>query len=145
MEVLKRLKEENPTASWALWSATFPEDGCVEEDLTELFEFIRDRKEMLRPSVALLSLNPSTQMPGSFGNFHSTDPKHRNDQLSDIVVENSLQGAYMTDLVERVGSDSRDIELTSDDVQQFLKQLELLGQYSYHIICFSWNPLFPTL
>ncbi|WP_139169233.1 hypothetical protein [Natronobacterium texcoconense] len=143
-QTLQRLKEGYPTASWALWSPTFPEDGCIEEDPEELFEFVRNRKEQVRPSIVLLSLNPSTHMPASFENFHSTDPTHRNDQFRDIVVDSGLEGAYMTDLVERVGADSQEIEPTPDDVQHFLEQLELLDQDHYHVICFL-EPVYQEL
>jgi hypothetical protein len=41
VSTLEELKDEYPTSSWALWSPDFPNDGCVEEDAAELFEYIK--------------------------------------------------------------------------------------------------------
>lgn len=134
---LRTLKDEYPTSSWALWSPEFPDDGCAEEDSTALYEFITRNRDRLRPSVVLLSLNPSTELPEDYRNFHSTDPKHRNDQFRDLVEEAGLEGAYMTDLVERViDHESENVEPTPADVDTLLEQLELLDRERYHIICF---------
>lgn len=141
---LQRLKDGVPTASWALWSPEFPEAGCVEEEPDELVTYIHGRREELRPSVVLLSLNPSTHMPSNYANFHSTEPKHRNAQFRELIEESGLDGAFMTDLVERVGADSREIEPTADDVENLLEQLELLGQDRYYLICFL-EPVYETL
>ena len=54
----------------------------------------------------------------------------------DYVVAADLEGAYMTDLVERVHPDSNSIDVRQDDVQNFLSQLEYLDQSRYYIICF---------
>ena len=145
VSTLKTLKEEYPTSSWALWSSDFPKDGCIEEDSTEFYEFVKRNRDQLRPSIVLLSLNPSTQLPSDYQNFHSTDPKHRNDQFRDLVEDADLEGAYMTDLVERVvEADSGNVDPTPDDVEHFLRQLDLLDQESYHILCFP-EKVFQTL
>lgn len=142
---LKTLRNNHPTSSWALWSPTFPEDGCVEENPTELYEYIQQHRNQLRPSVVLLSLNPSTSMPSNFRNFHSTKPTHRNDQFRDLVEDGGLTGAYMTDLVEEtVEGNSGQVEPTADDVDNLFKQLEILGREEYHIVCFLQS-VFNTL
>ncbi|MFC7177903.1 hypothetical protein [Halosegnis marinus] len=141
---LERLKHEYPTASWALWSSSFPDDGCVEEDPTRLGDYISERRESLRPAIVLLSLNPSTHLPSDFQNFHSTNPKHQNDQFRDYVVNAGLEGAYMTDLVERVNPDSNAVEVKDEDIDTFLDQLELLGEDHYYVICFL-NDVFVAL
>lgn len=133
---LEALKNQYPTSSWALWSPEFPDDGCVEEDSEQLFDFISQQRDSLRPSIVLLSLNPSTHLPSDFQNFHSTDAQHRNDQFRDYVVEAGLEGAYMTDLVERVNPDSNSVEVREEDVQNCLNQLEMLDQDRYYVICF---------
>ncbi len=145
VSTLETLKDEYPTSSWALWSPEFPNDGCVEEDAAELFEFIKRNQDSLRPSVVLLSLNPSTELPSDYQNFHSTEPKHRNDQFRDHVEETGLEGAYMADLVERVvDSDSRNVDPTADDVENLLDQLDLLNQETYYVLCFH-EKVFQTL
>ena len=139
MEVgtLATLKDEYPTSSWALWSSKFPDEGCIEEDPAAFYDFIKRNREQLRPSIVLLSLNPSTKLPSDYQNFHSTEPKHRNDQFRDLVEEADLDGGYMTDLVERiVDADSGNVDPTPDDVENFLGQLNILDQGSYHIFCF---------
>jgi len=137
VSTLEELKDEYPTSSWALWSPDFPNDGCVEEDAAELFEYIKNNRTRLRPSVVLLSLNPSTKLPSDYLKFHSTEPKHRNDQFRDHVEEAGLEGAYMTDLVERVvDADSGNVDPTADDVENLLDQLELFEQETYYVLCF---------
>ena len=145
VSTLETLKDEYPTSSWALWSSDFPGAGCVEENPAEFYEFIKRNRDRLRPSIVLLSLNPSTQLPSDYQNFHSTDPKHRNDQFRDLVEEAGLEGAYMTDLVERVvDADSGNVDPIPDDVEHFLRQLNLLGQETYHVLCFH-EKVFQTL
>ena len=137
VSTLERLKDEYPTSSWALWSSDFPEDGCVEEDPEQFYEFIKRNRDQLRPSIVLLSLNPSTQLPSNYQNFHSTDPKHRNDHFRNLIEEAGLEGAYMTDLVERiVDANSGNVDPTPEDVENLFRQLDLLDQKSYHIFCF---------
>jgi len=145
VSTLEALKDEYPTSSWALWSPEFPNDNCIEEDAAELFEFIKNNRDRLRPSVVLLSLNPSTKLPSDYQNFHSTEPIHRNDQFRDHVEEAGLEGAYMTDLVERiVDADSRNVDPTVNDVENLLDQLDLLDQETYYILCFH-EKVFQTL
>ena len=145
VSTLKTLKDEYPTSSWALWSSEFPDHGCVEEDPAKFFEFISDNRDRLRPSIVLLSLNPSTKLPSDYQNFHSTEPKHRNDQFRDHVEASELEGAYMTDLVERiVDSDSGNVSPTADDVENLFDQLDLLDQDTYYVICFH-EKVFQTL
>jgi hypothetical protein len=145
VSTLEVLKDEYPTSSWALWSSDFPEDGCLEEDPAEFYEFVKRNRDQLRPSIVLLSLNPSTQLPSDYQNFHWTDPKHRNDQFRDLVEDADLEGAYMTDLVERVvDADSGNVDPTEDDVENLFRQLTLLDQETYYILCFH-EKVFQTL
>jgi len=137
VNTVETLKDEFPTSSWALWSSDYPDDGCIEENPVEFFEFVKQHRKQLRPSIVLLSLNPSTELPSDYQNFHSTEPKHRNDQFQELVEDADLEGAYMTDLVERiVDPDSGNVDPNSDDVENLLRQLDLLGQQAYHILCF---------
>lgn len=137
VSTLGTLKDDYPTSSWALWSSEFPEEGCIEENPAALYEFIKDNREQLRPSTVLLSLNPSTELPAEYQNFHSTDSNHRNDQFRDLVEEAGLEGAYMTDLVERiVDADSSNVDPTPDDVENLFEQLDFIGQESYYVLCF---------
>jgi hypothetical protein len=48
-------------------------------------------------AIVLLSLNPYTELPSNYQNFHSTEPKHRNDQFRDFVEEVYVQGSYSPD------------------------------------------------
>ena len=145
IRTLETLKDCYPTSSWALWSSKFPEEGCSEEDPAELFEFIKSNRDQLRPSIILLSLNPSTELPSNYQNFHSTAPKHRNGQFRDLVENAGLEGAYMTDLVERIVEyNSAKVEPTSGDVNNLLEQLEILDQENYYLICFH-EKVFQTL
>lgn len=136
-QTLTKLKDRYPTSSWAIWSQDFPHEGCLEDNPAEFYEFIKQKRSRLRPSIVLLSLNPSTKLPRDYQNFHSTDPTHRNDQFRDLVEEAGLEGAYMTDLVERViDSNSANVDPTPEDVENLLEQLEILDQEKYYLICF---------
>lgn len=136
-ETLQHLREEFPTSSWALWSEWFPKEDCIEEDPAKLFEFIVNRQQNLRPSIVLLSLNPSSHPPSDYRNFHSTDPSHQNDQFRHLVEAAGLEGAYMTDLVEHeVTPDSGTVNPQASDVINLLEQLDRLDQDRYHILCF---------
>lgn len=135
--VLETLRDEYPTSSWAIWSSSFPDPGCVEEDPSALYELIRRNRDRLRPSIVLLSLNPSTELPSNYQNFHSTAPKHRNDQFRDLVEDAGLEGAYMTDLVERtVSADSGVVSPNDADIENLFEQLVLLDREYYYLICF---------
>ncbi len=137
VNTLEILREEYPTSSWALWSSEYPDDGCIEENPAEFYEFVKQHRNQLRPSIVLLSLNPSSQLPSDYQNFHSTDPKHHNDQFQELVEDAELEGAYMTDLVERiVDPDSGNVDPKSDDVENFIRQLNLLSRETYHVFCF---------
>lgn len=142
---LATLKDKYPTSSWALWSADFPDEGCIEEDPADFFEFIKRNRERLRPSIVLLSLNPSTELPTNYQNFHSTNPKHSNAQFQHLVEKAGLDGAYMADLVERVvDADSGNVDPTTEDVENLLSQLNLLDKETYHVLCFH-GKVFQTL
>lgn len=142
---LETLKNQYPTSSWALWSPDYPEEGCAENNPSEFFDLIKRNRDELRPSVVLLSLNPSTKLPSNYLNFHSTKPKHRNDQFRDLIEEAGLEGAYMTDLVERtVDPDSGNVSPTDGDVNNLISQLEHLDEDSYQILCFH-EKVFKTL
>ena len=142
---LETLKHEYPTSSWALWSSDYPEDGCIEETPVEFYDFIKRTRAQLRPSIVSLSLNPSTQLPSDYQNFHATEPKHRNDQFRDLVEDADLEKAYMTDLVERiVDANSGNVDPTPADVENLFEQLDLLDQETYHILCFH-EEVFKTL
>lgn len=54
------LTDTYPTASWALWSDDFPNNGCVEEDPTAVRDFLAasEQRARMNPSVVFVGLNP---------------------------------------------------------------------------------------
>lgn len=109
----------------------------MEEEPSQLFDYILSRRDEMRPSIVLLSLNPSTDMPSDFRNFHSTRTNHRNDQFRDVVEASGLTGAFMADLVEdTVDGSATNVTATEDDIENFFHMLDLLNQDEYHIFCF---------
>lgn len=142
--VLERLRDSYGSASWALWSETFPNDGCIEEDPEALDRFIQDRRDALTPEVVLLSLNPSGEFPVGFTNFHSTDTQHYDRRLKEFIQDEELErltGAYMTDLVmDEVTPTSDKIRPTPSHIARFREQLDLLNQPSYDVLCFHKKP-----
>lgn len=138
---LDQLRKGFATSSWALWSDRYPKRGCIEEDSTELIDYIEERTESLRPEVVFLGLNPSTEAlseaPETYSNFHSPSLAHRDSDLRIIVEETGLEGSYMTDISEKATPDSSEIDATSIDTEQLMEQLEWLDQEHYHLICFG--------
>lgn len=140
-ETLERTKTEFVGSSWALWSDRFPNEGCLEENSERLAKFIEARRQHLSPDVVFLSLNPSGEVPRGFSNFHSPKAKHYDDRLKSFVQDNgleSLQGAYMTDLVpEIVDPNSGNVDPSNADVEQFLAELDAFDEPTHHVICLT--------
>lgn len=138
---LDALRTRFEGSSWAIWSEEFPRTDCPESDPERWTEFVQSHREELTPNVVFLSLNPSSEQPGNFRNFHSPKRKHYDDRLKTFIQEDRLEalhGGYMTDLVmDEVDSDSNQITPEAADVERFLDQLEFLGADQYHVISFS--------
>lgn len=140
-DTLATIRSEFQGTSWALWSDRFPKDGCIEEDVEQLSEFIRTNQKQLDGSVVLLSLNPSAEKPASYQNFHSPDSKHYDSRLKRFIQDNGLDnivGAFMTDIVpDDVTPNSGEVTPAEADIDRFLAQLGVLGKVEYDVICFS--------
>ena len=133
LDVLRWLRVEFATASWAFWSVDYPRRGCIEEDPARLVEFIEARAHRLKPWVVLLDLKGQRPRPDDFGNFHSTSARDHDFALRIFVEEAGLDGAFMTTLsapavIEAGGAPSADY---------LLRQLDLLYEDHYHVICFG--------
>jgi hypothetical protein len=136
-----------PSASWALWSGEFPGANCLESrsnlesDPKRIYSFVRQNARRLKPGVVFLGLNRSSGRPlPPFRNFHGMH--HRGDKTLHRYVQDEgltgLQGAFMTDVSEKCTlPDSHRVKLTPNDVREFAKQLQILAQPSYKIICFG--------
>lgn len=138
---LAQLRNEYPGSSWALWSEDFPEDGCIEENTEDLVEFIESNAHRLRPEIVFVSLNPSSELPTDYSNFHSTSWKHYDERIKEFVQENDLEtllGGYMTDIVPDVADpNSGNVTPGTVDIERLDQQLSMLGESRYHIICFT--------
>lgn len=78
-----------------------------------------------------------------YSNFHAPTRKHYDYRLKEFIQDGRLerlQGAYMTDLVDEVGPDSKNVEVSDDDAAVLLKQLRLLGKSKFHVVCFGNKP-----
>ncbi|WP_436909046.1 hypothetical protein [Halosimplex marinum] len=143
-----RLRTRYPGSSWALWSDSFPEVGCLEEDSDDLVAFLEANRDQLTPAVVFVSLNPSAESPSDCANFHSPSGRHYDDRLKAFIQEaglDSLLGGYMTDIVpDTVDPDSDNVDPEDADVTRFLDQLDILDQPAYDIICFTGST-FETL
>lgn len=125
------------TASWAVWEDWKPE---------EMYDKILENIGKLKPYIIFLGLNRSTNKTidslkkrPSFINFHA--PEHRGDgKLKKWIEEanlSNLRGAFMTDINEKVETDSNKVDINDIRFSTFERQLELLCQKEYHIICFG--------
>lgn len=143
-QTLTKTHNRFESASWAIWSDSFPDDGCLEEDSDALYAYIAGRIQDLSPEIVFLSLNPSTHFPEGFANFHSTESRHFDRRLKEFIQGNGLtrlMGGYMTDLVmDEQNPDSNMIRANDAHLGRFFEQLDLLGQPAYHIICFLDQP-----
>lgn len=142
-ETLTTIAERYPWASWAVWDQTFPNDGCLEERPEQLEAFIHEHTGVLTPEVILMGLNRSDDLPTPFANFHAPTRRHYDYRLKEWIQDDGLdrlQGAYMTDLVDKIDPGSHGVEVTEDDITVLLEQLCLLGESAYHVVCFGTKP-----
>ncbi|QLD84922.1 hypothetical protein HWV23_04040 [Natronomonas halophila] len=141
LTTLRQLREQFPGSSWALWSEEYPDEGCIEEQPDQLVEFIESNRSQLNPEVVFVSLNPSSDLPTDYANFHSPSWKHYDERIKEFVQENELEnltGGYMTDIVPDV-ADPNSANVTPDtaDIDRFSTQLSILDKSEYHVICFT--------
>lgn len=142
---LREIRDRFPTSSWAVWSVTFPEEGCAEEDEETLFELIERNRHRLKSDLVLLMLNPGGSFPAKYRNFHSTDGTHDDSVLRDLIYEYDLTGAFMTDLVADVSDpNSSNVSPEDSDIEHLLEQLRVLGEERYHVLCFH-HKVFPAI
>lgn len=87
--------------------------------------------------VVLVGLNPSTDLPGNFSNFHSTEARHQDTWLRVFVEEAGLDGAYMTDLAERVEPRAMNVDIRDASIAGLAEQLRRLGETEYVVIAFG--------
>lgn len=138
-ETLDRLRDDFPTSSWAIWSDNFPKRTSIEAANAgaKFADFIEDHASKLRPDIVFLGLNPSTEEPGNFTNFHSVEARHQDAWLRVFIEEAGLDGAYMTDLSCKVEGQAADVTFDGDPTDYLGKQLERIDEESYDVICFG--------
>lgn len=136
---LEQISRNHSTASWAIWSESFPRRDSVEalDDKNRLVEFVKKRSEDLRPDLILVGLNPSTEKPRMYSNFHSIKARHQDAWLRVFVEESDLEGAYMTDISGGVHQRGEDVSFNNEPIQEFSEQLHRLGPDSFDIICWG--------
>ena len=141
------------TASWALWSDSFPDKGCVEEDPAAVGDFLAapEQRERMNPGVVFVGLNPSGDIPAPLYDFHGVGHSGiggRNDRRLKQFIQDaelpSLGGGFMTDLTTVVEPDSSNVSTENIEVEVFEEQLRALNQDEYTIIAFG-NDAFNVL
>lgn len=140
---LERIESDFPWASWAVWDESFPDGDCVEESPAELTAVMHARSDQLTPDVVLLGLNRSDDLDAPFQNFHAATRKHYDYRLKEFIQDGELDrlhGAYMTDLVDDVDPDQAGVTVTDTDAAVLLDQFRVLGQSTYHVVCFGEKP-----
>lgn len=142
---------EYPTASWALWSDDFPDEGCIEDDPTAVREFLAGQREQLRPDVVFLGLNASGELKAPLWNFHGVGRNGlgggKDRYLKEFIQDaelSQLSGGYMTDLSSDEDPESKNVTVTADDYERFAEQLRLLGGDRHTVIAFG-NDAFNAL
>lgn len=142
-KTISQVAAQYPWASWAVWDDAFPDGDCVEKRPERLVEFVHDRAEVLTPNIVFMGLNRSDDLPAPYSNFHAPTRKHYDYRLKEFIQDGGLdrlRGAYMTDLVDEVDPDSRNVKVTDDDAAVLLEQLRLLGESEFHVVCFGNKP-----
>ncbi len=140
---LADIAEQFPWASWAIWDEEFPDDDCVEQTPERLVNFMQEHADQLTPDIVFVGLNRSDDLTSAFQNFHAPTRNHYDYRLKEFVQEENLErlcGAYMTDLVDEVNSESNEVQMSDADIETLLQQLDALGQHNYNIICFGNKP-----
>lgn len=141
------------TASWALWSDSFPDNGCVEEDPAAVGDFLAapEQRERMNPSVVFVGLNPAGDIPAPLYDFHGIGRSGiggRNDRRLKRFIQDaelpSLSGGYMTDLTTIAEPDSSNVSMEDIEAEVFEEQLRVLDQDEYTIIAFG-NDAFNAL
>jgi len=142
-QTITEIAERFPWASWAVWDDAFSDGNCVERRPERLVEFVRNHATGLTPDVVLLGLNRADDLMNPFQNFHAPTRKHYDYRLKAFIQDGGLDrlhGSYMTDLVDDVNPDSKEVEVADSDASVLLEQLKVLGTDEYHIICFGNKP-----
>lgn len=103
--------------------------------------------ELFKPYIIFLGLNPSKSLK-TIRNFHSNSVGDKRlkkilqgfecdeDERDWAQLEN-LMGGLMTDLTDKIESDSSEVDLTYPPYQHIEFLLNKLGQEHYHLICFG--------
>ena len=138
------------SSSWAVWSEDFGSAKCIEHNSKNIYNLINDNKNILKPHIIFMGLNRSGKKKSkkngrntamaAFHNFHLPN-KNGDRNLCDFIQKaqlNSLIGGYMTDINTRIVDPiSHNVETNIEDENILMKQLRILGEKSYYIICFG--------
>ena len=98
--------------------------------------------DLLKPQIIFFGLNPSKNLK-NIRNFHSSSVGDKRlkkaIQGKNIKTPNleKLIGGFMTDLTDRVESDSSKVDLKEHSFKHIEHVLQTLGENSYHMICFG--------
>lgn len=103
--------------------------------------------ELFKPNIIFLGLNPSKSLE-TIRNFHSTSAGDKllkkviqgcegNENEPDSKQLDNLIGGFMTDLTDKVESDSSNIDLSDHSFEHIENVLKVLGENHYHLICFG--------
>lgn len=155
----KQLEEltDFATSSWGLWSATFANAGCLEENTIDILPFMRQMIAHLNCSVVLLGHNraPGNNAPWHpFCNFHSVGQVGDSNLKLFIQGNNlaNLSGAYMTDLSQQIAPHGVRVHPNQQDFDTLLAQFNILtalpGPNELTIVCLgrdTFNELMPFL
>jgi len=85
LSTVKQLRTKFPSSSWALSSEEFQAEACLEEDPERLVAFVESHCDRLTPEVIFVSLNPSSEHPTDYMNFHSPSWKHYDERLKEFL------------------------------------------------------------
>lgn len=131
----KKIKELTKTNinAWAVWdngSMKMPDFSSPEV------------ADLLKPQIIFLGLNPSKSLEKD-RNFHSNSVGDK--RLKEAIQGENIKkpklknliGGFMTDLTDRVESDSSKVDLKEHSFTHFENVLKMLGENHYHVICFG--------
>lgn len=146
---LEKLEREFPRASFAVWLG---DEEKVEDEKRQKANYknIIEKMKKLESNINIILLGLSRgsksklKSSSPFYNFHSTSSG--DNLLRDTISKEckELEGAYMTDISRMIESKSGLVNTDDKDIDEFKKQLEILGEEEYFVVCFG-DKAFGTL
>lgn len=137
-------------ASWAVWADAAENPKSNMGDMS-IFDLVLNPGllEMLKTNIIMVGLNISSfsrLLPEPFRNFHDPNPRANDFKIRYAFRDTQYYGAYMTDIIKRVGMiNSKDLlehlklhpALVKQNIESFREELRDLNSTGQTILTFG--------